>query len=179
MSHPHSEIEGLYQAHHGWLRGWLARRLNNACDAADLAQDAFVRLLTTPRGFDTPQGARAYLRAIGNGMCIDLWRRREVERAWHETLILSAAAPSPEHQAIVVETLLEVGALLQRLPPKVAEAFVLAQVEGLKYREIAERLAVSERMIKKYLAQALVHCALLEAEFESAVPHWTPMLEHE
>lgn len=174
MSSLHSQIEGLYQAHYGWLRSWLMRRLNNACDAADLAQDAFVRLLTTPRHFDSEQGARAYLRTMGNGMCIDLWRRREVERAWRETLTQSSTAPSPEQQAIVLETLLEVGAMLSKLPAKAAEAFVLAQVEGLKYRDIAQRLGVSERMVKKYLAQALVQCALLESAFNGASAVWTP-----
>ncbi|VFR36487.1 RNA polymerase sigma-70 factor, ECF subfamily [plant metagenome] len=179
MSYP--KIEELYQAHYGWLRAWLMRRLGSASDAADLAQDAFVRLLVAPRGFDSPQGARAYLRTMGNGLCIDLWRRREVERAWRDTLSAQAVSPSPEHQAIVIETLLEVGAMLRRLPAKVADAFVMAQVEGLKYRDIAVRLGVSERMVKKYMAQALVHCALLEADFQSAVPAWapTPMLSAE
>lgn len=170
----HSGIEQLYQSHYGWLRTWLQRRLGHAGDAADLAQDAFVRLLVTPRGFDSPSGARAYLRAMGKGLCIDLWRRREVEQAWLAALTHAQdVSPSPEQQAIVVETLLELGEMLQRLPTKVREAFILAQVEGLKYREIAERLSVSERMVKKYMAQALVHCALLEADFQEAQPKWS------
>ncbi len=170
-------IEDLYRSHYGWLRTWLQRRLGNAGDAADLAQDAFVRLLSAPRRFDSPHGARAYLRITGKRLCIDLWRRREVELAWREALMhRHAAAPSPEQQAIVIETLLELGAMLQRLPAKAAEAFILAQVQGLKYREIAERLGVSERMVKKYMVQALVHCALLEADFHEAVPGWVPMM---
>ncbi|WP_226348097.1 sigma-70 family RNA polymerase sigma factor [Alcaligenes sp. 13f] len=172
-----SGIEELYQLHHGWLRSWLQRRLGNASDAADLAQDAFLRLLLTPRGFDSPSGARAYLRTMGKGLCIDLWRRREVESAWREALFYAhGVAPSPEQQAIVLETLLELGAVLQRLPAKVKEAFILAQVEGLKYRDIAERLGVSERMVKKYMAQALVHCALLETDFQEAQPAWSSMI---
>lgn len=172
----HSGIEELYQSHYGWLRTWLQRRLDNDSDAADLAQDAFVRLLVTPRGFDSPCGARAYLRTMGKRLCIDLWRRREVEQAWREALRQAqGVAPSPEQQAIVIETLLELGNILQRLPAKVREAFILAQVEGLKYRDVAERLNVSERMVKKYMAQALVHCALLEADFRDAQPRWPGM----
>ncbi|MDD3484875.1 sigma factor, partial [Azovibrio restrictus] len=33
----------LYRDHHGWLQGWLRRRLGNAHEAADLAQDTFLR----------------------------------------------------------------------------------------------------------------------------------------
>ena len=42
-------LHALYRDHHGWLYGWLRRRLGNAADAADLAQDAFLRLLIRPR----------------------------------------------------------------------------------------------------------------------------------
>jgi len=38
-------VDALYQGHHRWLQGWLGRKLGNAGDAADLAQDVFVRLL--------------------------------------------------------------------------------------------------------------------------------------
>lgn len=75
-------IEDLYTDHHGWLKGWLNRRLGNTADAADLAQDAFVRLLARPVRLESRPEARVYLRAMANGMCIDLWRRREVEQAW-------------------------------------------------------------------------------------------------
>lgn len=42
---PPQSLETLYADHHGWLRGWLGRRLGNSSDAADLAQDTFLRLL--------------------------------------------------------------------------------------------------------------------------------------
>jgi RNA polymerase sigma-70 factor (ECF subfamily) len=56
--------------------------------------------------------------------------------------------------------------MLQRLPRKVRDAFVLAQLHGLPYRAIADQIGVGERMVKKYLAQALMHCAILEAELD-------------
>ena len=155
----------LYRNHHGWLQGWLRRRLGCAADAADLAQDAFLRLLASPRQFNSPPEARGYLRSMANGLCIDLWRRREVEQAWLQTLACrpEALEPSPEQRALIVETLLEIGDMLGRLPQKAAAAFVMALVDGLPYREIAAQLGVSERMVKKYMAQAMLQCALIEA----------------
>lgn len=92
--------------------------------------------------------ARSYLRTMANGMYVDLWRRREVEQAWLDTLAASpdAVAPSAEDRALIVETLYRLSAMLARLPEKVATAFVLFQLHGLRYREIAARLEVSERM---------------------------------
>lgn len=163
-------LDVLYSDHHAWLKAWLHRRLGSAADAADLAQDAFLRLLRKPvrQGFNGYFEARAYLRAMANGMCIDLWRRREVEQAWLDALAAQpqACEPSPEQHAIVIETLMEIGAMMGRLPQKVAAAFFMAQIDGMPYRQIAQELAVSERMIKKYIAQAMLECALLTADLE-------------
>jgi RNA polymerase sigma-70 factor (ECF subfamily) len=164
-------VDCLYCEHREWLQAWLRRRLGNAADAADLAQDTFLRLLVRPasRGLGSTGEARAYLRTLANGLCIDLWRRREVEAAWLETLASrpEAVEPSPEHRAIVVETLLEIGDMLERLSQKAAAAFIMAQVDGMPYREIADRLGVSDRMVKKYIAQAMLQCVLIEAGYQA------------
>ncbi|MCG8708686.1 sigma-70 family RNA polymerase sigma factor [Brenneria sp. 4F2] len=167
-----ADINQLYHQHHGWLQGLLRKRLGDFCDAADLTQDVFLRLLIKPRQFDSHAGARAYLSVMAQGMCVDLWRRREIERAWlsslanqPEIVVLSA-----EDNHIVLETLYQVDAMLHQLPEKVRAAFIMAQVQRLTYREIAAELRVSERMVKKYMAQAMLHCVLLEAELEGSTP---------
>ena len=43
------------------------------------------------------------------------------------------------------------------------EAFVLSQLEGLGYAEIAARLQVSERTVKRYMAQGFEQCLALVA----------------
>lgn len=160
-------VQSLYQAHHSWLHHWLHWRLGDDHQAADLAHDVFLRLLTKPPSTPPagPAQARAYLKTVASNLCVDFWRRREIERAWLQELALRPElhAPSPEQQAIVVETLLEVERLLAGLPGQTGLAFIMAQVQGLSYREIAGKLHVSERTVKKYMAQAMLQCALFEA----------------
>lgn len=158
----------LYGTHHSWLLGLLRRRLNDRWDAADLAHDTFIRILKRPPVETDHLRQRSYLATIARGLCIDHWRRRQLEKAWLESLALcpEAIQPSPEQRAIIVETLYEVDAMLARLPKKVSEAFLLAQLHGQPYKQIAEHLGVGERMVKKYMAQALLHCAILEAELD-------------
>ncbi|GLO05253.1 ECF sigma factor FemI [Pseudomonas putida] len=163
-----TSLHTLYHSHSRWLLGFLYRRLGSRCDAADLVQDTFVRILNRPRQFDGARGERSYLATIARGLCVDHWRRQKLEQAWLQQLALQPEAlqPSPEQRAIIVETLHEVDAMLLRLPSKVRQAFLLAQIDGLAYRDIAAHIGVSERMIKKYLAQAFLHCAILEAELD-------------
>ncbi|CAI2538381.1 Probable RNA polymerase sigma factor fecI [Serratia liquefaciens] len=165
-------IEQLFSEHNNWLQKLLKRRLGNTNDASDLAQDVFLRLLIKPRNFDTLTGARAYLGSMAHGMCIDLWRRKEIERAWLETLAAQplSTAVSAEHCAIVLETLFQVSAMLQALPEKVRTAFLMSQIGGQTYAKIAVELTISERMVKKYMAQAMLHCLSLEVEYLDALP---------
>lgn len=160
-------IAHLYTGHHGWLRAWLQRRLGCTHQAADLAHDTFVRLLARPRELDAGRDPRAYLSTIAQGLVIDHWRRQAIERAWLQTLAAQPepCAPSAEHSAMVVQTLAQVAALLGALPEKPRRAFVLAQLHGATYAEIGTTLGVSERMVKKYMAQAMLHCLLAEPDF--------------
>lgn len=152
-----SAVQTLYCDHHGWLRNWLHNRLGCPEQAADIAHDTFVRLLSKPVKMHEP---RAFLTTVARGLMINFLRRRELENAYLEAL---AAQPEmedsgPEQHALVIEALLEIDVILRGLPTKVRAAFLLSQLEGLKYDAIAARLGVSVSMVKKYMLQAITHC---------------------
>ena len=90
-------VETLYTDYHSWLHCILQRRLDSRDDAADLAHDAFIRLLSKPRHLNH-HTARAYLSRMARGLCVDLWRRREIEQAWLDTLL---HLPEPESLSLI------------------------------------------------------------------------------
>lgn len=156
-------LQQLYREHSSWLNGWLRRRLGCAENAADLAQDTFLRVLSKERELPELREPRAYLSTIAHSLLVNHWRRQAIERAYLEALVLQPEqhAPSPEAAELIIETLLAIDAMLLRLPSKVREAFLLSQLDGLTYAAIARRLQVSERMVKKYMAQAMLQCLVL------------------
>jgi len=149
----------LYVNHHGWLQGWLRHRLGDSFTAADLAHDTFLRVLSR-RTRPEVEEPKAFLATIARGLLIDHWRRQDLERAFLETLaeLGEPMAPSPEERSLLLEALCRIDAMLDQLKPKVREAFLMSQLDGLTYNVIGERLGVSERMVKKYMAQAMMHC---------------------
>ena len=153
------DLQTLYGNHHGWLQGWLRRRLGNAFDAADLAQDTFVRILVSGRMPDAGQ-SRAHLTQIAKGLVIDLHRRRVLEAAYLEALahLPQTLAPSPEERALALEALLLLDAALAMLPAKVRETFMLSQLDGLTYSQIAHQLGLSVGAIRKYMLRAALAC---------------------
>ncbi|EPL03286.1 sigma-70 family RNA polymerase sigma factor [Pseudomonas sp. CF161] len=165
MSSSPLAVQTLYRHHHGWLNSWLRSRLGNAADAADLAQDTFVRLLQRSERLEL-KAPRAFLRTIARGLVIDHWRREEIERAYLETIahLPEAQTPSAESRALVLELLESIARLLEGLKPKVRKAFLLAQCEGLTHKQIAQQMDISVRTVERYVADALYHCYLLRYE---------------
>lgn len=161
---PTLQVDDLYSHHHSWLFGWLRRKLSCPHDAADVAQDTFVRILTSRDAIAAMREPRAYLTTTAKRLLIDRARRQRLEQAYLAELTLAAAHsvgfPSPEQIASAVQALAQLGAALDGLAPKPREAFLLHFLDGLPHGDIAARLGVSTRMIHKYLVQALTHCTL-------------------
>ncbi|WP_327439327.1 sigma-70 family RNA polymerase sigma factor [Pseudomonas donghuensis] len=161
-------VHTLYSHHHGWLNTWLRSKLGNAADAADLAQDTFVRLLQRREQLEL-NAPRAFLRTIARGLVIDHWRREELHRAYLEALahLPEGEVPSLETRELLLELLERIAQMLDGLKPKVRRAFLLAQCEGLSHKDIAEQMGVSLRSVERYVADALYHCYLLRYESEA------------
>jgi RNA polymerase sigma-70 factor (ECF subfamily) len=161
----HQHIAALYTDHHGWLLGWLRRKLSGADHAADLAQDTFVRLMASqaPPCAAALREPRAYLTTVARNLLINHVQRQSLERAWLEAMALvpEPLAPSPEQRLLILETLHQIDAMLDGLPPKAREAFLLSQLDGLTYAQVAARLGVTDRTVKRYMAQAFEQCILL------------------
>lgn len=155
------DIGNLYQAHHGWLQGWLRKKLGCREQAADLAHDTFTRLLNKPGNIPKPDQPRAFLTVIARRLLIDHARRTALEHAYQADLIAGggeSVAPSPEHLLLITEALSEVASALQQVGTRAREAFLLHYLDGIGQNEVAARLGVSPRMVRKYLVQCLLAC---------------------
>ena len=156
-------IGHLYRGHHQWLVAWLRRRLGCPHHAADLAHDTFTRVLVRRDALALqfePGSGKAILSTIAHGLMVDHWRRAALERAYLEALALlpEAHVPSVEEQRIVFETLVEVDRTLYGLPGKVRRAFLLSQLDGMTYAEIAAELDVSLSSVQQYMTRAFTAC---------------------
>jgi len=165
-------VAALYSEHHRWLQSWIKRKLGNAFDAADLAQDTFTRMLTHPAfqpehtDAEKVREPRAYILTIAYRLVINHQRRQSLEQAYLAALAIlpEPMAPSPEHQLIIRQTLQENDAMLSGIAPKARAVFVMSQVEGLSYDEIAAQLELSSRTVKRYMAQAMAECIVATGE---------------
>ncbi len=148
----------LYREHHSWLLGWLRKQVQCRLQAEDHAHDTFLRVITANDAHDIRE-PRAYLTTIAKGLLINHWRKTTIEKAYLERIATypEALTPSPEENAIILATLQEIDDALNELPAKVRKAFLMSQLDGLTYVEIGGQLDVTDRMVKKYMARAMLH----------------------
>lgn len=153
------QIEDLYTDHHGWLQGWLRRKLGDSFVAADLAQDTFISVITGG-GADDIREPRPFLVTIARRLMAHRHRRQLLEAGYLDMLaaLPEELAPSPELQMLALEALQQVDRALDGLPSQIKEAFLLAHMEELSYADIAERLGVSTSSVKQYLTRANRQC---------------------
>ena len=158
----HCALHLLYSEHNGWLKSWLRARLGNASDAADLAQDTFVRLLAS-RDIEQIREPRTYLSAIARALMIDKFRRRALEQAYCEALAQHPEPMdiSPEKRLLILETLVAIDSMLDGLGERTRQIFLSVQLEGLSYVATGKRLGVSVTTVKKHVIRAMTHCLLL------------------
>jgi RNA polymerase sigma-70 factor (ECF subfamily) len=157
----------LYCSHHGWLHGWLRKKLGCAHNAADVAQDTFLRILSSRDALLGMQEPRAYLTTTAKRLMVDRARRQAIEQSYLAELALTLEGgegyPGPEEILLAVEALEQIGAALQEVSENARNAFLLHYLDGGSHAEVAAQLGVSTRMVQKYLVQALVQCRLAQS----------------
>lgn len=156
----HAElVERLFREHNEALIRFLMARLRSYHDAREVAQEAYVRVLS----LDEP-GAVSYLRAFLFRTAANLATDRQRRAATHlratELPLFHefADARTPERRVADEQTVQRLERLVAAMPAKCRQAFVLYQFEGLGLPEIAERMRMSERMVRKYVIRGLLHC---------------------
>jgi len=140
--------------HHNW---------RNADEVPDLLHDIYVRVYEAAQK-EAPENAKAFVFATARHLIIDRVRRERIVpieiMADMESLGIAVEDPGPERGAIARAELRRLENAVTKLRPRLREAFVLKQLEGLSRREIALRMGVGEETVKQYLADGI--CALAD-----------------
>jgi RNA polymerase sigma-70 factor, ECF subfamily len=127
------------------------RMLGTVSDAEDIVQEAFLRYHRAAAGRDGVDSPKAFLSAVTTRLCIDHLRSARLRREAYvgewlpEPLLTDTAAPDPAGAAEQADSLsMAFLLLLERLTPVERAVFLLHDVFGYGYDEIAGIVGKSE-----------------------------------
>jgi RNA polymerase sigma-70 factor (ECF subfamily) len=129
----------------------LCANLVDEDTADDLTQETYLRVFRTLRSFRHDSSARTWLLSIARHVCMDELRQR-VRRRRRDYLFAAALDTEPSHRDGTDET--EVRELLDRLDVDRRAAFVLTQLIGLSYDEVAAICRCPVGTIRSRVARA-------------------------
>jgi len=149
----------LFRAQSVPLLKYLTSRFRDREDAAEIAQEAWLRMyrLEHPEDLANP---RAFLFQMASNLGVDRARHSAIATRFHQTEQATARQevhPSAEFSAAAQESLALISDALRELPEKCRHAFILHRGRDLSYPEIATELGVSTSMVEKYIIRALRH----------------------
>jgi RNA polymerase sigma factor (sigma-70 family) len=154
------DLRRLFLIHQAELHAYLTRHLRDRDLASDLTQDTFVRF-AQQRPQATVADGRSYLYRIARNLAIDYVRRvsrRRTDVTEHYDLAdIPDHLPNAEEVIDTRQRLDRLRSIIQELPERTRQIFVLHRIEELTYGEVAAMLGISESSVQKHLAKALQH----------------------
>jgi len=155
---PATELENLFQAHHGRIFRTAQRITGSVADAEDVLQTVFLRLVKGQDDYDWSRNPEAYLSRAAINASLDLLRSRTRSKAValdeNEVDLIARAYESPEKVHADRELQALVREAVSRLGKTAGEMFVLRYYEGFDNKDIASRMNTSPLVVGVVLHRA-------------------------
>lgn len=154
-------IDRLFRQFYKPLRAYAYRIVNDVDDAEDVVQDVFMGVWTNRETLRAEDNIRTYLfRAVYNRSLNLMTLKRYTEEDSLDQLVDEinlnyAVTVNPEHFMAAAQIHDEIELFVATLSPGVRDIFLASRKEGLKIREIAERMNISSKTVEKHLYATL------------------------
>lgn len=149
-------FEALFHRYYGFLCAYASKILDDSDAAEEIVQDFFVEIWEKRARLTIEISIKSYLFQSVKNRCLNFIQHHKIRTQYVESL-LSETTPKVSVDEVYVEFDLaeKVEEAIGSLPEKRREIFRLSREEGLKYREIAERLNISVKTVETQMGLAI------------------------
>lgn len=153
----HAAYKVLYQKYAPKLFAFSRKYIYDAEDAREIVQDVFLRLWEKRENVDESQSFSSYVIQAAKHRIFNGFRKKVNEQAYIDFITYggSTEANFTDHEVDYRDVKLKAAEAIDALPEKRREIFKLSREEGLKNKEIAERLGISIKTVENQMGEAL------------------------
>lgn len=155
-------FSAVYEAYWERLFRYVIRILPDEQDVSDVVQETFIAFWESKRGPEKIRSIKAYLFIIARNLAFQRFREQLKQTAIENKLVDHyGKSEDSTFAAIHTKELSEIiDAEVEKLPERMREVFTLSRKEHLSYKEIAERLKISDQTVKKQISKSLKYLRL-------------------
>jgi len=152
-----SAFDLLYKRYYSRLYRFAFSLLKSVEDSENIVQDTFLSFLENIHKIEKDISVKYYIFTITHNCTISLIRKRSKESKFTEYL---RSIQSDEEDVVYSEDehrelVRKVKLIINQLPDRQREVYLLHKVENLKYKEIAEQLDISVNTVENHISRAL------------------------
>ncbi|BDD07438.1 RNA polymerase sigma-70 factor [Aureibacter tunicatorum] len=148
-------FQNLYEAYAPSLLNYVQRKICRPEFAKDVVQVIFMDLWSR-RDKIPYQHIKPYLMRAAHNKCTDLIRKNAVEKKHEASIAYETLLNESSYEQDNEELILWAEKAVDDLPQRSREIFCMSKYQGLKYREIAEELGVSQKTVETHMRRAMI-----------------------
>lgn len=162
-----SDFESLFKDNYATLCKFAVNYLKDPDAAEEVVQSLFVKIWEKRTEIEVQVSKRAYLFSAVRNACINQLKHIKIREEYKEVNERDRAeevvASHDAYQATELAEKIQVA--IEGMPAGRREVFCLSRYEGLKYKEIAERLKISIKTVENQMGSAMKQLRSELAEF--------------
>ena len=147
--------ETLFHNYYSYLCAFATKVILNPEAAEEIVQDFFVKLWENRTDITIDTSVKNYLFRSVKNRCLNHIKHEKVKLQHTENVLKNTQNHQTNHQFYEVYLADEIERSIEELPAKRREIFRLSRQEGLKYREIAERMNLSVKTVEAQMGLAI------------------------
>lgn len=181
------QTEILWNKVHSKLFGYISKNVKNESDTNDIIQNTFIKVRNHIDSLKNPAKAESWIFQIARNTMYDYFREKkkeiEIRDLEQEISIAPNAFENEEiHVKIKTQDLSEyAGFIIKELPEKYKQAVLMADIEGLSMKEVAENLGLSVSGAKsrvqrgrKMIKELILQCCEVQTDVYGNIVNYEP-----
>lgn len=148
----------IYRAFYGKVFTFVLSLVRSKANAQDITQNIFMKLWKNRKNLEHIKSMDDYLFILSKNACMDYFRKasrkKEISTDVFDEFLLSRIVSSPEKRIDALSDIEELRHIIDSLPSKRRDIFIMSRFDGLSNDEIASILGISKKTVENQISLA-------------------------
>lgn len=148
----------IYRAFYGKVFTFVLSLVKSKANAQDITQNIFMKLWKNRKKLEHIKSMDDYFFILSKNACMDYFRKasrkKEISTDVFDEFLLSRIVSSPEKRIDALSDIEELRHVIESLPSKRRDIFIMSRFDGLSNDEIASILGVSKKTVENQISLA-------------------------